>query len=139
MNWAQQIIFVLSVGLIGVSTRSVAGETNQWEIQRDIEYAQVGEVPLTLDLYTPRGKMREPLIIWVHGGAWRSGSKKSMPLSKLLEDGYPVASVDYRLSTQARFPAQVHDIKAAIRFLRGHGGDWNLSTKKLVIAGDSAG
>jgi acetyl esterase/lipase len=62
-----------------------------------------------------------------------------MPLGKLVEDGYAVASVDYRLSTQAKFPAQIHDLKAAIRFLRGHGGQWSVSSKKIVIAGDSAG
>jgi acetyl esterase/lipase len=126
-------------GLIGFLMRSMADDTNRCDVQRDIEYAQVGELPLTLDLYLPRGKAREPLIVWVHGGAWRSGSKKSMPLSKLVEEGYPIASVDYRLSTQARFPAQAHDIKAAIRFLRGHGEQWHLPTKKIVVAGDSAG
>lgn len=139
MNRTHQIISILFIALIGLSIRCVAGETNRWEIQRDIEYAKVGEVPLTLDLYLPHGKAREPLIVWVHGGAWRSGSKKSMPLSKMIDEGYPIASVDYRLSTQAKFPAQVHDIKAAIRFLRGHGEQWRLSTKKIVVAGDSAG
>jgi len=139
MNRAQQLIFVLFIGLIAASTRSMAAKTNQWEIQRDIEFARVGEVPFSLDLHLPRGKAREPLIVWVHGGAWRSGSKKSMPLSKLVEEGYPVASVNYRLSTQAKFPAQVHDIKSAIRFLRGHGERWHLPTKKIVVAGDSAG
>ena len=62
-----------------------------------------------------------------------------MPIGKLVEDGYAVASVDYRLSTQAKFPAQIHDLKAAIRFLRGHGGEWRLPVKKILIAGDSAG
>ena len=54
-------------------------------------------------------------------------------------EGYAIASVDYRLSTEARFPAQVHDIKAAIRFLRARGGEWSLPTEKIVVAGDSAG
>jgi len=139
MKWAQQIISALFAALIGFSSESKAAEANRWEIQRDIEYAKVGKVALTLDLYLPRGKAREPLIVWVHGGAWRSGSKKSMPLTKLVEEGYSVASVDYRLSTQARFPAQVHDIKAAIRYLRGHGERWKVATKKIVVAGDSAG
>ena len=62
-----------------------------------------------------------------------------MPLGKLVEEGHAVASVDYRLSTQAKFPAQIHDLKAAIRFLRGHGADWKLPTNHIVIAGDSAG
>jgi acetyl esterase/lipase len=99
----------------------------------------VGDLSLKLDLYLPRGKARAPLIVWVHGGAWRSGTKRSMPLGKLVEEGYAVASVDYRLSTQSKFPAQIHDIKAAIRFLRGHGEQWHLPTKKIVVAGDSAG
>src|SRR5437868_12917276 len=116
-----------------------AAESNRSEILRDIEYARVGEQTLKLDIHLPQGKARLPLIIWVHGGAWRSGSRNDMPLGKLVEGGYAVATVDYRLSTQARFPAQVHDIKAAIRFLRGHGGQWRLPTKKIVIAGDSAG
>jgi len=62
-----------------------------------------------------------------------------MPLGSLVEDGYAVASVDYRLSTQARFPAQVHDIKAAIRFLRGRAEVYGLAAMKVMIAGDSAG
>src|SRR6266700_1701582 len=85
-----------------------AGETNRWAIIRDVEYARVGEQSLKLDLHVPQGKSRSPLIVWVHGGAWRSGSKAAMPLAKLVEEGYAVASVDYRLSTQAKFPAQIY-------------------------------
>jgi acetyl esterase/lipase len=105
----------------------------------DIEFARVGERTLKLDLHLPPGKPRAPLIVWVHGGAWRSGSKKNMPLGKLVAEGYPVASVDYRLSTEAKFPAQIHDLKAGIRFLRGHALKWQLPTQKILIAGDSAG
>jgi acetyl esterase/lipase len=90
-------------------------------------------------MHLPCGKVRSPLIVWVHGGAWRSGSKSNMPLGRIVEGGYTVASVDYRLSTQATFPAQIHDLKAAIRFLRGHSREWGIPSKKIVIAGDSAG
>ncbi len=116
-----------------------AGESTRSTIVPDLEYARVGEHTLKLDLHIPSGRARAPLIVWSHGGAWRSGSKSSMPLGKLVEDGYAIASVDYRLSTEAKFPAQVHDIKAAIRFLRAQGSEWKLPTKKIVIAGDSAG
>jgi acetyl esterase/lipase len=118
---------------------SQADDSHPLTILRDIEYARVGEHALKLDLHLPRGKAKSPLIVWVHGGAWRSGSKSGMPLGKLVGDGHPIASVDYRLSTEARFPAQIHDIKAAVRFLRGHGREWKLPSKKIVIAGDSAG
>ena len=118
---------------------SQADDSYALTVLRDIEYARVGEHALKLDLHLPRGKAKAPLIVWVHGGAWRSGSKTGMPLGKLVEEGHPIASVDYRLSTEARFPAQIHDIKAAIRSLRGHDREWKLPSKKIVIAGDSAG
>lgn len=105
----------------------------------DVSYARLDEKSLELDLFLPSEKIRSPLILWVHGGAWRSGSRKSMPLTRLVEQGYAIASVDYRLSTEARFPAQIHDIKAAVRFLRGHGSQWQLPAEKILIAGDSAG
>ena len=127
------------VGLLLFSVPGRAGESNRWQVSRDVEYARAGEQRLKLDLHIPHGKPRSPLIVWVHGGAWRSGSKSDMPLGKLVEDGYALASVDYRLSPQAKFPAQIHDLKAAIRFLRGHSSAWRISSKKMVIAGDSAG
>lgn len=118
---------------------SYAGDSRRLTVIRDVEYARVGEHALKLDLHPPSEKSRSPLIVWVHGGAWRSGSKSNMPLSMLVAEGYAIASVDYRLSTQAKFPAQIHDIKAAIRFLRGHSREWGMPSKKIVIAGDSAG
>jgi len=136
MNWIAYFAFTCSLAF---SNSSHAGEPGRAGVIRDIEYARAGELVLKLDLHLPVGKRRGPLIVWVHGGAWRSGSKSDMPLGKLVQEGCAVASVDYRLSTQARFPAQIHDLKAAIRFLRGHGAQWQLSSKKIVIAGDSAG
>src|SRR5256885_798491 len=117
-----------------------AAAADRREVIGDIEYARVEGRALKLDFHLPHGKPRPPLIVWVHGGAWRSGSKSDMPLGKLVEEeGYAVASVDYRLSPEAKFPAQIHDIKAAIRFLRAHSSQWHVSSHKVVIAGDSAG
>ena len=118
---------------------SQASDSNRFDVIRDVEYARVGERSLKLDVYVPKGKARVPLIVWVHGGAWRSGSRSNMPLVRLVDDGYAAATVDYRLSTEAKFPAQIHDLKATIRFLRGHGKQWALPTEKILIAGDSAG
>ncbi len=133
--------FALLAGLLLVATSTVvqSADTSWPRVVRDIDYARDGDLAHRLDLHLPSGKPKHPLIVWVHGGAWRSGSKASMPLGKLVADGHAVASVDYRLSTQARFPAQVHDIKAAIRFLRAHAMEWNLSAHKIIVAGDSAG
>jgi acetyl esterase/lipase len=108
-------------------------------IVRDVEYARVGNERLALDLHMPAGEPRAPLIVWVHGGAWRSGSRESMPLVALVEQGYAVASVDYRLTPVAPFPAQVHDIKAAIRVLRAEQGELGIDARRIAIAGDSAG
>ena len=135
----KRTVYVLAVACLMSCVSSRAGDSNGVRIFRDVEYAQVGTQSLKLDLHLPREKARSPLIVWVHGGAWRSGSKTDMPLGKTVEEGYAVASVDYRLSTEAKFPAQVHDLKAAIRFLRGHGNKWALPAQKIVIAGNSAG
>jgi acetyl esterase/lipase len=62
-----------------------------------------------------------------------------MPLGGLIEQGFAVASVDYRLSTVAPMPAQIHDIKAAIRYLRAHAGEYGFDAKRFVVAGSSAG
>jgi len=104
----------------------------------DIEYARVGEHVLNLDLHLPK-EANPPLIVYVHGGAWRAGSKADVPIAKLLDHGYAIASVDYRLSTEAVFPAQVHDIKAAIRFLRAKSALFHINAQRIAIIGSSAG
>ncbi|HKQ36776.1 MAG TPA: alpha/beta hydrolase [Verrucomicrobiae bacterium] len=129
----------IAVAMMMFCISGTADDSNRLNVIRNIEFARVGDTTLKLDLHLPQGKAHPPLIVWVHGGAWRSGSRSNMPLEKLVADGHAVASVDYRLSTAAKFPAQIHDLKAAIRFLRGHGEKWNLPERKIVIAGDSAG
>lgn len=110
-------------------------------IQRinDIQYATADGHRLLLDLYLPQNVDQPPLLVWVHGGAWRAGSKSAMPLIDLIQRGFAIASVDYRLSPVARFPAQVHDLKAAIRFLRGSAPKYGYNADKIGILGSSAG
>ncbi len=125
----------------GEHLRSWSASSNaktRWII-KDLEYAQVESRRLLLDLHFPLKVDQSKLIVWIHGGAWRSGSKDEMPLSALIDEGYTVASVDYRLSTEAKFPAQVHDIKAAIRYLRKIASRYGFSTRRIAIAGASAG
>lgn len=108
------------------------------DTQTDIEYARVGDFSLKLDLHRP-AMPKSPLVVYVHGGAWRAGSKSDVPIAALLDLGFAIASVDYRLSTQAVFPAQIHDIKAAIRFLRASAERFQIDATSIAIIGSSAG
>jgi acetyl esterase/lipase len=116
-----------------------AGVAQEVRVSRDVEYAKVGEHSLLLDLHVPASAKSPPLVLWIHGGAWRGGSKKEVPIAGLTERGYAIASVDYRLSPVAKFPAQVHDIKAALRYLRANAAKLGIGTEKIAIAGGSAG
>lgn len=109
-------------------------------MQRDIEYARAGRSSLKLDFYPAHnGASAAPLLIYIHGGAWRAGSKDKPPIVPLTEQGFAVASVDYRLTTVAPFPANLNDIKAAIRFLRKNAGELNCDARRFAIVGSSAG
>jgi len=107
-------------------------------MQKDAVYARVDGRALTLDLYMPPGVAAPPLVVWVHGGAWTSGTKANAP-TQFVEHGYAMASLDFRQSTDARFPAQVHDIKAAIRFLRASARRYGYRADRIAIAGSSSG
>lgn len=110
------------------------------QVLRGLKFADVGATPLLFDLYLPApGTQPVGVIVWVHGGAWRAGSRESAELAPLAARGWALASVDYRLTPVARFPAQVHDIKAAIRHLRARGAQHGLPPAPFVIAGSSAG
>ena len=107
----------------------------------DVVYAKVGDIELKLDLYFPETEstVSPPLVVWIHGGAWRSGSKSNPPILYLLKENFAIASIDYRLSTQAEFPALIHDCKAAIRWLRANQQKYGYNSCKIAVAGSSAG
>ena len=134
-------LWSLVVMSLSIADRTSVAAEERFTIQvsRDIEFAKVDGHSLKLDLYRPEGATSPPLIVWVHGGAWRAGSKNSMPLGELVKRGYAIASVDYRLSPVAKFPAQVHDCKAAIRFLRAKAKQYDFDASQIGIAGSSAG
>lgn len=126
------------VGLVLLCT---AWGTAAPRVLRDLEYVPGGHERQKLDLYLPSETISEPLalIIWVHGGAWMSGSKDYCPARPLLEQGYAVASINYRLSQHALFPAQIQDCKAAVRWLRAHASEYELDPKRFGAWGASAG
>jgi acetyl esterase/lipase len=105
---------------------------------KDLVFATVDGKSLALDLYVPSGVRAPALLVWVHGGAWTTGTKANVPAA-LVRGDLAVASVDFRQSTEARFPAQVHDIKAAIRFLRAQADTYGYRTERIAIAGGSSG
>ena len=104
----------------------------------DLVYATVGGKPLGLDLHLPAGVQHPPLLVFVHGGAWTTGSKAQYP-TFLLERGFAVASVDFRSSNDAPFPADVFDIKAGIRYLRAKAGFYGYRSDRIAIVGASSG
>jgi acetyl esterase/lipase len=105
--------------------------------ERNVEYGN--HERHKLDVYTPKGDGPFPLVVWVHGGAWQGGSKEGGPALKLLEHGYAVAAVNYRLSQHAKFPAQIEDCKAAIRHLRANAKKYKLDADRFGVWGSSAG
>lgn len=106
---------------------------------RDITFATVGSHNLKLDLYLPQEVKNPPLVIFIHGGGWRHGSYKNCKTQWLTDDGFAVASIGYRLTNEAAFPAQLHDCKAAVRWLRKHADRYGYNAERIGVAGASAG
>lgn len=110
------------------------------QVHLDLEYARIGERSLRLDLYLPADDSSpRPVVVWIHGGGWRAGNKRNCRLLWLVGQGCAVASIEYRLSTEAPFPAQIHDCKGAVRWLRAKSTTYGLDTERFVAAGASAG
>jgi acetyl esterase/lipase len=113
----------------------------------DVVYGEVpGYRPLELDLYLPEPTGPLPVIVYVHGGGWRRGSRRH-PLPALgpgfYDDlagrGFAVAAIDYRLSGEARFPAALEDVRAAIGWVREHAAEYGMDAGRVFAWGDSAG
>jgi acetyl esterase/lipase len=110
------------------------------KVERDLKYGPHG-VGNTLDLYLPEKEADHPmpLLIWIHGGGWEAGNKDGPMGLALLKKGYAVTSINYRLSQEAKFPAQIEDCKAAVRFLRANAMKYNLDPDHIGVFGASAG
>jgi alpha-L-fucosidase len=108
-------------------------------VHRDLAYVPDGHERQKLDLYLPKGGENSPLIINIHGGAFKMGSKSDGVPVAYLAQGYAVASINYRLSQHAKFPAQIEDCKAAVRWLRAHAREYRLDPNHFAAWGSSAG
>jgi len=130
MNAFYRILFIL--GLFVLSAHA----------QKNIIYTETEHGPLHLDLYLPdNAPAPVPLIIWIHGGGWRGGSKENCPPIRMgfTARGYAIASINYRLTGVASFPAQIEDCKSAVRWLRAHAGEYGLDADHFGVWGSSAG
>ena len=111
------------------------------KMEKDIAYIEGGDEAQKLDIYLPEAPPAKPLplIVHIHGGGWRAGSKFPCPVMGMVLKGYAVASVEYRFSQKAVFPAQIQDCQAAIRWLRAHAKQYHFDTEHLGAIGGSAG
>jgi len=115
---------------------------------RDVVYQTLpGYRPQIIDIYVPPTPGPHPLVLYIHGGGWmgghtrHSGALADFPrvLASLAAEGFTVASLEYRLSAEAHFPAQLQDSNAAIRFLRAHASEYRIDPKRVGVWGGSAG
>lgn len=109
---------------------------------KDIEYKRVGDRSLKLDIYKLKGLDRiAPVLIFIHGGAWKLGNKSDyLPyLIDFAKKGYVTATISYRFSQEALFPAAVNDVKCAVRWIKAHANKYGIDPDKIAVIGGSAG
>jgi acetyl esterase/lipase len=139
-------VFTPLLVLLGLLAPS-AGQAQSCQTYPNLTYASWtasdgSTQPLQLELLVPSGTSAPvPVMVWIHGGGWFSGSRLPIPsgVSALCSQGYAVASVDYRLVPDAIWPAQLHDVKAAVRWLRAHADSYGLDPDRFAAWGESAG
>jgi acetyl esterase/lipase len=113
--------------------------------QFDIQFGVGGDTPLLLDLYQPKASAKglRAAIVWIHGGGWHSGDKQDPKVARvavaLADRGYVVANINYRLSGTAIFPAAVHDVKCAVRWMRANAEKYGFDENRIGTMGRSAG
>lgn len=142
----RNIIVILTLLLVAllpfVTKEHDSDDPTGIRIVHDLSYVDGSKDPRQqLDLYLPRVKPEQklPLVVWIHGGAWKMGSKADGPAIALADHGFAVASINYRYSTASIYPAQIYDCKAAIRWLRAHAAEYSYDATKIGVWGASAG
>lgn len=107
-----------------------------------VTYARYGDRTLQMDLFRPKQTWGDlPAIVCIHGGGWPKGGRIShrKVAQTLAAKGFATASISYRLSGEAQFPAQIQDCKAAVRFLRAHANEFGIDNSQIGAIGHSAG
>jgi acetyl esterase/lipase len=137
------------LALLACSHAAVAAEPDKkrpelppgFVAEYDVKYVPDGDEAQSLDVYFPErpADKRLPLLIWIHGGGWSGGTKSEMPFLNQLPRGYVTASIEYRFSQKAKFPAQIQDCQAAIRWLRANAAKYSIDPDHIGVGGASAG
>ncbi len=138
----RKILLLLALLLAVASlarSEEVESDKNQVIRHNDILFAEPDGVKLLLDLHLPKGVKNPPLVMFIHGGGWKGGDRSRCRLAWVAQHGYAVASIEYRLSSEALFPAQIHDCKGALRWLRSNSGKYGYDASRVIIGGTSAG
>lgn len=134
--WIAGTVVALDLGASAARAQTIAYPNLLYATHHDPLYF------MALDLYLPSNHGGPwPTIIWIHGGSWSGGSRTAVApdVPVLCPAGYAIASVSYRFSQQALWPAQMHDIKGAVRWLRSRAGQYDLDPNRFISWGDSAG
>ena len=134
----------LSIATAGNVPARSTGVPEWVELKSDLPYAGTQNPRQALDLYLPRNRTSAgplPVVVYIHGGGWNAGSRKTAgtALAFAATGNYAGISVGYRLTSEAKWPAQIHDCKAAIRWIRAHGREHNLDPDRIGVSGTSAG
>ncbi len=118
----------------------VHGE-DKFETHSNLTYVDRGDKELKADVYVPTGDGPFPGVLMIHGGAWVTGAKWQMAhhAEKVATAGYTVVSINYRLAPKHKFPAQIHDCKEAVRWMRRNAKKYKIDPKRLAAYGYSAG
>ena len=136
------LLLLLAVFAAVAAAQTALEAPPEVQATRDVVYAtrEVGG-DLKLDVYVPHleADERPPLVVWIHGGGWSGGDKTWLPMLFLTERGYAVASVQYRFTQVATFPAQIDDCRDALRFLRDHADEYGYDASRIGVMGESAG
>ena len=140
MKRALHALLSLSLATLLPGCAAVTPPPRGERIQGNIVYASRPTGDLHLDLYLPATPAPHPLVIWIHGGGWKFGDKAWMfYLRKLTSQGFALASVQYRLSGTAKYPAAVDDCRDAFHWLEQNGAAYGLDTRNIFLSGASAG
>ena len=139
---ARLVPLAVALALVAGAAPAFAADPTDVEFSRDVVYGKGGGEDLKLNIARPKGGAKNlPCIVFIHGGGWAGGDRTVHDDAtwNMARQGYVSATVGYRLAPKHRFPAQVHDVKAAIRYLRAHADEHGLDPDRIGVCGFSAG